>query len=151
MGHLSVGPGSISLVHEMAFWTTIPMLDCLAQPWCKQEGLGPASTEWAKPCWLLMGDPTHSEKWMGVGGEWKEEREGNLVCKMNKKIKIIKFKKSETNSDAPFLFINKCTSFLGKEVSNISGLQTNFRVDPIIFTCWYSGICVVSSTWTTSC
>lgn len=85
----------VSQVHELAFWNLFSVVGYLAQPWCKWEGLGPASTWYAKLCWLSKGGLTLSEDWMRSGGltpsaDWMRggmlgvrgwERELWMVCK----------------------------------------------------------------------
>lgn len=44
------------------FWSPLPIVGCLARPWCSGEELSPA-----RLCWLPTGRLTLSKEWMEVG------------------------------------------------------------------------------------
>lgn len=82
----------LSLVHELVFLKTplFPVVEFLAQPWYKGEGLGPALKSWAKFCWLPMGSLTFWKEWVEMW-EWKvgngrESSAWNVNWIKNKKV-----------------------------------------------------------------
>lgn len=69
-------------VSELAFQRSFSVVvECLAQPWRMGEGLGLASTWYAKLWWFCMGGLTLSEDggWGRGSGNSKREGGGNEV------------------------------------------------------------------------
>lgn len=68
-------------MHELAFWSLFPVEGCFARASMWGEGLGPASTPYARLCGLC--GLTHSEKWIRgwveEGGQGRRRR-GREKC-----------------------------------------------------------------------